>query len=72
MVSQQVAPALAYRVADVCKSIGLSVSTVYDLIARGELRAVKLAGRTVVPAAELQRLLDEAPPITLNRNSRVA
>lgn len=69
MSEKQVVTALAYRVADVSKMLGLSVSKLYDLVAKNELKAVNLGGRTVITAAELQRFLNAAQPITLNRAS---
>jgi len=72
MSNQQVVPVLAYRVNEVCKMLGLSVSKIYDLVAKNELKALNLGGRTVITAAELQRFLDAAQPITLNRASSKA
>jgi excisionase family DNA binding protein len=53
----------ALRVDDFCKVVGISRTTFYDLIKRGQLRAVRLGGRTVVPATEIDRLLAEAEPL---------
>jgi len=50
------------RVRELAASLGLSRSTVYRLVASGQLRAVRLGRRTiVVPADELDRLLGPGP-----------
>jgi len=36
--------------------LGVSVSTIWRLIRSGQLRTVKIRGRTLVPESELQRL----------------
>jgi excisionase family DNA binding protein len=57
-------PKRAYRVKDLVYLLGVPRSTLYDLIARGDLRAVTLGrGRRkllLVPAEEIERLLN--PP----------
>ena len=49
----------SYSPAEVAARLGISRALVYRLIAAGRLRAVKLGARTVIPAAELERLLSE-------------
>jgi excisionase family DNA binding protein len=49
--------ALAYRVNDAVKISGLSRSSIYKLIAEGELRSVVVAGRRLIPADALRDLL---------------
>ena len=51
---------LAYRVNDACRALGLGRTTIYKLIGDGKLRSVTVAGRTLIPASELRRLLGEA------------
>jgi excisionase family DNA binding protein len=48
----------ARRVLDACRVMGLSRSTLYSLAKKGELRFVKVAGRTLVPESEIDRLLN--------------
>jgi excisionase family DNA binding protein len=48
---------LAYRVKDFCSRIGISASTFWKLVSRGEIRVVRIGGRTLVPASEVTRLL---------------
>jgi excisionase family DNA binding protein len=59
MDSQQYLPERprAYRINDFCRAFGISRSLVYVLIGNGKLRAVKIAGRTLIPADEAERLL---------------
>ncbi len=52
-------PRAAYRVNEFASTLGVSRAHVYNLISRGEIRAVKIGNSTRVPATELQRLLNE-------------
>lgn len=52
---------LAYTVEEAGAALGLSRSTIFDMIRLGELSAKKLRGRTIVSRDELQRVLDGAP-----------
>lgn len=47
---------MAYRIADACHVLGIGRTSVYDLIKSGEIRVIKIAGRTLVPRSELERL----------------
>ncbi len=51
---------IAYRINDFSKVSGLGRTSIYELIKTGELKAVKVAGRTLIPASEGQRLIQEA------------
>ena len=46
----------AYRVPDACKALGIGKSTLYRLVKTGHVRLVKINGRTLMPADELDRL----------------
>lgn len=48
---------LAYRVREFCPAVGISVSTFWKMLKLGEVRAVKVGGRVVIPVAEVHRLL---------------
>lgn len=50
------ADALAYRVDHACQMLGISRTSLYELAKAGELKFIKIAGRTVVPRSELERL----------------
>ncbi len=43
--------------------LGVSHATLYRLIDAGRIEARKLLGKTVIPAASLERLIAELPPI---------
>ncbi len=45
-----------------CRRVGISRSLAYRLAAAGDLRLVKLGTRTVVPVAEVHRLLEADQP----------
>lgn len=57
----QMSDKLAYTVQEAGEAIGISRSTVFDMIRMGELTAKRLRGRTLIARTELQRLLTEAP-----------
>lgn len=47
---------LAYRVSEACAALGVGRTSLYKLVKAGELRMIKIAGRSLVPRAELERL----------------
>ena len=49
-------PRLAYSFSEAEVASGLSRSTLYRLIARGDLRSVKRGKRRLIPSDELRRL----------------
>ncbi len=51
---------LAYRINDFSKVSGLGRTSIYELIKTGQVKAIKIAGRTLIPASEAQRLIQEA------------
>ena len=54
---QNVPEKLAYSVKEACAVSSLSRTTIYTHIAEGRLRAVKVGGRTVIPAESLRALI---------------
>jgi len=54
--SDQAAP-LAHKVPDACRRIGIGRTVLYELIKAGEVRAIKIGCRTLIPEAELQRVI---------------
>jgi excisionase family DNA binding protein len=46
---------------EAARRLGVSLSTVRRLRARGELRSVRIGERVVVPSSEVARLLAPAP-----------
>ena len=50
---------LAYRMRDAERVSGVSKSKLYQLAADGKLKLTRVGGRTLVPDAELQRLITE-------------
>lgn len=46
----------AYSVDEFCRRVGISRPTFYRLRAAKKLNAVKLGGRTLVPATEIARI----------------
>ena len=48
---------------EAARRLGVSVTTVRRLEARGQLRVVRLGGRVVVPSSEIARLLTPSQPV---------
>ena len=44
---------LAYHVKPFCRSVGISPATFYKYVGLGKIRVIKIGGRTLVPAAEV-------------------
>lgn len=49
---------VAYPIPEAAALLGMSRSGIYQLIDRGELRRVKIGRRSLIPASELDRLID--------------
>ena len=47
---------LAYRVDEACHALGIGRTSFYELVKAGDLKLIKIAGRTLVPRTELERL----------------
>lgn len=47
----------AFSPAEVATVFGVSRSSIYEAIRRGELRSVRLGGRRLIPVAEIRRVL---------------
>jgi excisionase family DNA binding protein len=58
---------LLHPVTEAWEILGVGRTTLYELIARGEIRAVKIGRRTLIPDEELQRFV-----ATLQRQDTVA
>ena len=55
-------PKLAYSIKEACQATSLGKTTIYAHIPAGHLRAVRIGGRTVIPAASLCALVGMANP----------
>jgi excisionase family DNA binding protein len=49
----------AWRVNDALLQLGISRATLYKMANNGEIRLARVGGRTLVPDAEIKRLLGE-------------
>jgi len=57
--AQKVIPSkLAYRIPEACAAVGLGRSKLYELINDGTIKTSLIGGRRVVPAKELERLIE--------------
>jgi Helix-turn-helix domain len=52
--------AITYRISDVVAVTGLSRSTIYNAMKRGELQSRLVCGRRLIPSAALRQFLGEA------------
>lgn len=50
-------PKLAYSIRESCEASSLGRTTIYSHIKAGRLKAVRIGGRTVVPAESLRSLI---------------
>lgn len=48
---------LAYSIKEACRASSLGRTTLYAHIAAGRLRAVRIGGRTIIPAESLHALI---------------
>lgn len=59
MTAKQISPQserFAYPVNDACHALGIKRTSLYELAKTGQLRLIKIAGRTLVPRSEIERL----------------
>jgi excisionase family DNA binding protein len=50
-------PKLAYSIREACAASSLGRTTIYAHIAAGRLQAIRIGGRTVIPADSLHALI---------------
>ena len=55
--TEHTTPKIAYSIREACQASSLGRSTLYAHIAAGRLRAVRIGGRTIIPAASLHKLI---------------
>ena len=56
-------PKIAHTISEAVLASGLSRSTIYVLIGRGELKARKCGARTLILKSDLQRFLTHLPSV---------
>ena len=52
---------IAFSVAEACTSIGIGRSLLYELIASGDIPAIKLRRRTLIKSEDLKRYIASLP-----------
>lgn len=50
-------PKIGYSIREACQASSLGRTTIYNHIATGRLRAVRIGGRTIIPAEALRALV---------------
>jgi hypothetical protein len=68
LIAQSEKP-LARTLPDAARAIGVCRELFYLMEKRGEIKLVRVGGRTLVPESELDRLLVEGTPQIPNRNA---
>jgi excisionase family DNA binding protein len=53
---------LSYTISSFCAATGLGRSRVYELLAIGDLKAIRCGRRTLIPCDEARRFIDALPP----------
>jgi excisionase family DNA binding protein len=56
-----------YSIAEACAVAGIRRTTLYKSISAGELRAIRIRGRTLILARDLHRWLEGMPPVQPDR-----
>jgi excisionase family DNA binding protein len=51
-------PKLGYSIREACQASSLGRTTIYKAISTGRLRAVRVGGRTIIPAEALHALIE--------------
>lgn len=72
MIDEKGPPTLAaraYRVKDFCLTYGIGRTRLYEEIAAGRLRAIKLGTRTLIPADAAAEWFDALPQIPRNQQT---
>ena len=57
MLDLPTSPKLAYSIREACAASSLGKTTLYSHISAGRLKAVRIGGRTVIPAQSLHSLI---------------
>jgi excisionase family DNA binding protein len=52
---------LTVTIPDACRMLGIGRTKIYELIGAGDVRAIRVAGRTLVDVASLRALIAAAP-----------
>jgi excisionase family DNA binding protein len=47
---------LAYPIKQACQMLSIGRTSLYEMVKKGELKLIKIAGRTLVPRSEIVRL----------------
>ena len=58
---------LAYRLREAYEALGVGRTKFYQLLAAGDIKAVALGSKTLIPSAELEAYLAGLPAIPLQR-----
>jgi excisionase family DNA binding protein len=47
---------MAYSINDACRLLSIGRTSLYELVKAGELTLIRIAGRSLVPRSEIERL----------------
>lgn len=51
---------IAFGINDVCRMLGISRTSVYKIISDGQLKTIRIAGRTLILRSEINRMISDA------------
>lgn len=57
MTKELKAPPVANTVSEACQRLGIARNSLYNLINAGEIFAIKIGSRTLIPESELNRFV---------------
>ena len=58
---------IAFTPREACEALRIGRTKFYELLAAREIKAIALGGKTLILGAELERFLNELPPIPLQK-----
>jgi excisionase family DNA binding protein len=58
---------IAFTPREACEALRIGRTKLYELLAAREIKAIALGGKTLILGAELERFLNELPPIPLQK-----
>lgn len=47
---------LAFRIDEACHALGIGRTSLYEMAKTGQIKFIRIAGRTLVPRSEIERL----------------
>jgi excisionase family DNA binding protein len=68
--STHLIPRQTYTVSETAALLGISIQTAYTAVHKGDIRAIRVSKRLLVPVGEIDRLLHGTPDTEGDRHAR--